>query len=35
MECIQQINLDALWGRETATVTANLRAVKQTIATLG
>jgi hypothetical protein len=34
MECIRQINLDALWGRETATVTSNLRAVKQTITTL-
>jgi hypothetical protein len=34
MACIRQINLDALWGRETATVTTNLRAVQHTIKAL-
>ncbi len=31
MECIRQMNLDALWGRESATVESTLRATRQTI----
>jgi len=31
MACIRQANLDACWGRETATVSSPLRAVRQTI----
>jgi hypothetical protein len=34
LECIRQANLDALWGRETATVSATLRSVTQTIKAL-
>jgi hypothetical protein len=34
MACIRQVNLDALWGRETATVGSTLRAVQQTIKAL-
>jgi hypothetical protein len=34
MECIRQINLDALWGRETATVSSTLRGVTQTVKVL-
>ncbi len=34
LACIRQVNLDALWGRETATVGSTLWAVKQTIASL-
>jgi hypothetical protein len=31
LECIRQVNLDALWGRETATVDSTRRAVAQTV----
>jgi len=34
LACIRQVNLYALWGRETATVGSTLRAVKQTISAL-
>jgi len=34
LACIHQVNLDALWRRDTATVGATLRAVKQTITAL-
>ncbi len=34
LACIRQVNLDALWGRETATVNSTYRAAKQTIKTL-
>ncbi len=31
LECIRQVSLDALWGRETATVDSTRRAVTQTV----
>jgi hypothetical protein len=31
MDCIRQVNLDALWGRESGTVLGTRRAVKQTL----
>jgi len=34
LACIRQVNLDALWGRERATVEATVRAVKHTIGML-
>jgi hypothetical protein len=34
MACIRQVNLDALWGREAATVDSTLRGAKQTIKVL-
>jgi hypothetical protein len=35
MACIRQANLDACWGRETATVSSTLQAVQHTIQLLG
>lgn len=34
MACIRQANLDACWGRETATVSSTLRSVRHTISLL-
>jgi hypothetical protein len=34
MACIRQVNLDALWGRETAMVGSTLRVARQTISAL-
>lgn len=34
LECIRQANLDALWGRDSATVSSTLRGVRQTITLL-
>jgi hypothetical protein len=31
LACIRQVNLDALWGRESATVSSTFRAARQTI----
>jgi hypothetical protein len=35
MACIRQANLDACWGRESATVSSTLRATRHTISLLG